>query len=134
MILFLQATHVIRPFVTLFVILSALAANGCGDFDVVDKSKEVVISKSEYDQLKAAAALAKQVGRYQIHREGIRVWRLDTATGSSCLQLTSDDDWKNADAASQSCATQDASEARERHRKYPSLFDIHGDPIPPAEK
>jgi hypothetical protein len=60
---------------------------------VVDKSKGVVISKAEYEQLKVAALQSKQVGRYQLDREGMRTWRLDTVTGNSCLLLTADRDW-----------------------------------------
>ena len=77
-----------RP-VLLFVLVCSMS--GCDDFQLADKSKEVVISKSEYEQLKAAVAAsqAKQVGRYQLHRDGFRTWRLDTATGRSCLLLTS---------------------------------------------
>jgi hypothetical protein len=92
------------------------------------QSKEVVISKAEYDELKAAAQ-AKQVGRYQLHREGFRTWRLDTATGRSCLLLTTDNDWKNAASTQNSCATEDWQEAQERHRLYPSLYDQDGNPI-----
>lgn len=112
-------------------IVAASTMFGCGDFDVVDKSKEVVISKAEYDQLKASAALGKQVGRYQIHREGVRTWRLDTATGRSCLLLTTEADWNNPKTQLQnSCADADWKEAQERHRLYPGLFNENGDPIP----
>jgi hypothetical protein len=120
-----------RPLVTLLVFLSIFTLSGCGDFDLVDKEKNVVISKAEYEQLKASAALAKQVGRYQVHREGFRTWRLDTATGRSCLLLASDADWKDPNTSSQSCADEDRTEARERHRLYPSLFDENGNPLPP---
>lgn len=120
-----------RSLVTLLIFFSAFASSGCGDFDVVDKSKEVVISKAEYEQLKAAAALPKQVGRYQLHREGYRTWRLDTATGHNCLLLTTDDDWKKPETTAESCAVEDENEAQQRHRLYPSLFDASGNPLPP---
>ncbi|MGA8222400.1 MAG: hypothetical protein WB780_12155 [Candidatus Acidiferrales bacterium] len=119
-----------RPLLTFLAILSLIAVTSCGDFGVVDKSKDVVISKAEYEQLKASAALAKQVGRYQLYREGVRTWRLDTATGRSCLLLTSEADWKNPDSLSASCDIEDRNEARERHRQYPSLFDENGNPLP----
>lgn len=107
---------------------------GCDDYQFAEKSKEVVISKEEYDQLKATAALAKQVGRYQLHREGSRTWRLDTATGHSCLLLASEYDWKTDAAKENSCASDDWREAQERHRLYPSLFDENGNPIAPAQQ
>ena len=106
------------------------ALSGCEDFEVVDKSKQVVISKEEYDQLRAAAAQAKQVGRYQLHREGPRTWRLDSATGRSCLLLATEYDWKNDATKENSCASEDWKEAQERHRLYPSIYDQNGDPIP----
>jgi hypothetical protein len=53
--------------------LAVCALCGCGDYQVADKSKDVLLSKEEYDQLKATAALAKQVGRYQLHRTGSRL-------------------------------------------------------------
>jgi len=112
-------------------LLSSFAVSGCDDYRLADKSKEVVISKEEYEQLKASAALAKQVGRYQVHREGFRTWRLDTATGRSCLLLTTEADWKSAGSTASSCASEDLNEARERHRLYPSLFDENGNPLPP---
>ncbi len=107
-----------------------LGVSGCDDYQMADKSKQVVLSKEEYEQLKASAALAKQVGRYQIHKEGLRTWRLDTATGKSCLMLATEAYWKSEGYGS-SCATEDLAEARERHRLYPSLFDADGNPIPP---
>lgn len=106
--------------------------SGCDDFQLADKSKEIVISKTEYDQLKAAVAAsqAKQVGRYQLHKEGFRTWRLDTATGKSCLLLTSEADWKGKGGQEGSCALEDWAAAQERHKLYPSLYDGNGDPIP----
>ena len=118
-----------RP-VLLFVAVCFMS--GCDDFQLADKSKEVVISKSEYEQLKAAVAAsqAKQVGRYQLHREGFRTWRLDTATGRSCLLLTSEADWKGKGSEQGSCALEDWAAAQERHKLYPSIYDGNGDPIP----
>jgi hypothetical protein len=113
-------------------VLAACASCGCDDYQVVDKSQQIVISKQEYEQLKAAAAQAKQVGRYQLHREGTRTWRLDTATGRSCLLLASQSDWDSKEGKAQnSCTQEDYNEAQERHRLYPSVFDGDGNPIPP---
>jgi hypothetical protein len=103
------------PRLSIIALLSC-GLSGCGDFDVVDKSKvevadrskQVVISKEEYEQLKTDAALTKQVGRYQLHKEGFRTWRLDTATGRSCLLLTTEADWKKPETMTQNnCAADD---------------------------
>lgn len=94
----------------LVLTLSLLAS--CDDFEVADKSKDVVISKVEYDRLEADAALGRQVGRFQIHRDGFRTWRLDTATGRSCLILTTDTDWKTGAKDQTSCADEDFERAQ----------------------
>jgi hypothetical protein len=125
------------PTLTL-ALVAACTLSGCDDYQiadkskeqVADKSKEVVISKAEYDALKAEAAQAKQVGRYQLHREGSRTWRLDTATGRHCLLLTTQYDWDHEGAKQTSCDTDDWQAAQERHRLYPSLYDQYGNPIP----
>jgi hypothetical protein len=123
----------IKPQPIFFVtIAAALGLNSCDSFDVVDKSKDVVISRSEYEQLKAAALQPKQVGRYQLHREGIRTWRLDTVTGNSCLLLTADWDWTAGGANQMDCPTVDYNEAQKRHRLYPNVYDKNGDSIRPG--
>jgi hypothetical protein len=111
-------------------VVGVLVVSGCEDYQMAEKSKEVVISKEEYEQLKASAALAKQVGRYQIHKEGPRTWRLDTATGKSCLMLTTEADWKGDASTQSSCAGEDFREAQERHRLYPNLYDTSRNPLP----
>lgn len=120
------------PWKPALLFLTASFLSGCDDYRLADKSKEVVISKSEYEQLKAAVAAsqAKQVGRYQLHREGFRTWRLDTATGSSCLLLTTEADWKGKGSEQSSCSLEDWAAAQQRHKLYPSIYDQNGDPIP----
>lgn len=98
--------------------------------EVVDKSKYVAISKSEYEQLKAAALETKQVGRYRLHRDGFRTWRLDTSTGQSCLLLATDADWKGGAKNQVSCSAENYLDARRRHLLFPTLYDQNGDPIP----
>ena len=77
--------------------------------DEVDAVKKIrsgqfeLVAKTELNQLKVDADLGKSTGRYQIHREGFRVWRLDTATGNICLLLSSDADWKKPEIAAQGC-------------------------------
>ena len=113
--------------------LTMCALCGCDDYQLADRSKDVVISKEEYDQLKGTAALTKQVGRYQLHRDGLRTWRLDTASGRSCLLLTTEYDWNSEGSKQNACTGDDWREAQERHRLYPSLFDQRGNPIAPTQ-
>lgn len=112
------------------VLFAACTLTGCDDYQVTDKSKDVVISKAEYEALKAAAAQAKQVGRYQLNREGSRTWRLDTSTGRHCLLLTTDYDWQHEGAKQNTCTTDDWKAAQELHRLYPSVYDENGNPLP----
>jgi hypothetical protein len=63
-----------------------------------------LISNQELATLRQDAEKGKSIGRYQIHREFYRTWRLDTATGKVCLLLTSEADWKKIDTAAQSCS------------------------------
>jgi hypothetical protein len=51
-----------------------------------------------------ALALGKHVNRYQMRTEGYRTWRFDTATGTICLLLAPDWDWKKPDVDLQNCS------------------------------
>ena len=100
-----------------FLVVFTCLAVGCDDVDIVDKTKSVVLKRDEYNKLKADAELGKSVGRYQIHREGTRTWRLDTATGKICLMLTSQYDWDHDAKDQTSCATEDAQSTRSNGMK-----------------
>lgn len=85
------------------------------------------VEKSEYDELKrkseeTAKRLAQtqedlqkareKIGEFQAHRyetfqNGFRRWRLDTVKGTSCVMLTTDQDWKNKETSRQSCTCED---------------------------
>lgn len=95
----------------LAVFAVSLLVSGCevvddSDYAMVQKVKGgqyTLIKADELSELKRLAELGKGVGRYQIHREGWRTWRLDTATGGICLLLTSDSDWKDPKVSAQGC-------------------------------
>lgn len=77
-----------------------LALNSVTDseFEAVKKLRTgqyTLISNQELVELKHDAELGKSAGRYQIHREGMRTWRLDTTTGQVCLLLTTEQIGKN---------------------------------------
>lgn len=48
-----------------------------------------------------------QAHRYQTFTTGGRTWRLDSAKGTSCVLLASEQDWRNAKTKEQSCACED---------------------------
>jgi hypothetical protein len=108
-----------QSLITCSIVIATLIATSCDDYTIADKAKMdacasgVVLTKADYDQLKREAEFGKSVGRYQIHREGARTWRLDTATGHICLMLTTTYDWEH-DAKDQSnCAIEDALNQRQ---------------------
>jgi len=101
-------TRTMGRYASIIIAAAILFTTGCGDYAVVDKTQFVVLKKDEYEKLKANAELGRSTGRYQIHRDGVRTWRLDTATGKICLLLTSQYDWDH-DAKDQSnCGVEDA--------------------------
>jgi hypothetical protein len=69
----------------------------------LESGQYTLIANQELMELKHEAELGKSVGRYQIHPEGFRTWRLDTSTGQICLLLTSEEDWKDRKIAAQGC-------------------------------
>jgi uncharacterized membrane-anchored protein YhcB (DUF1043 family) len=55
-------------------------------------------AKVETEQAKAATP-----HRYEVVKEGSRTWRLDTATGKTCLLLATEADWNKPESAAQNC-------------------------------
>jgi hypothetical protein len=102
---------------TLVIALLAVALSGCDSY--VEKSKYEDLQKQlsaaqkkiveDEDALRKAVEENAQAkpGRYERFSQGLRQWRLDTATGSSCILLTSEEDWKKADTLRQGCDCED---------------------------
>lgn len=100
----------------MLTVLSALLG-GCDSY--VDKSKYEAIhqellaantelAKSQEALRRANEEIAKtKPGRYQNFSQGYRQWRLDTATGSSCIILASSADWKDPNVKRQGCECED---------------------------
>ena len=101
--------------VAVVALVSAALQVGCSDldytrgqaeFDALQKirsGKYELVKSDELAQLRKDAEIGKSVGRYQMHHIGFRTWRLDTATGDSCLLLTSEWDWKKPETAELAC-------------------------------
>ena len=57
-------------------------------------------------QLKKEIAEPKQKPsldhHYELRNAGLRTWRFDSATGDTCIQLTSEADWKRKETKEQS--------------------------------
>lgn len=105
----------IKQFTIVVFILTAFQL-GCSDLDVATSQAEVdaikkirsgqyeLVKSDELAQLRKDAEMGRSVGRYQVHRFGFRAWRLDTATGTSCLLLTTEADWKKPESQIQACS------------------------------
>ncbi len=65
-------------------------------------------AQAALSQVKSQLELEKSAkpDRYKIVKEGWRTWRLDSATGTVCLLLASDADWKIPKIAAQGCDVQ----------------------------
>ena len=63
----------------------------------------------EIPQLKTQIAELekKPEHQYELRNVALRTWRFDPATGDSCIQLTTEADWKKAETIRQSCEYQD---------------------------
>jgi cell division septum initiation protein DivIVA len=94
----------------------ALLLTGCDEY--VEKAKYETLQKENADlkrQLsesqqslrKAQEQVAQcQAHKYEIFHKGFRTWRLDTVTGSTCILLTTAEDWKKADTKLESCGNE----------------------------
>ncbi len=93
---------------SLFILL-----NG-SDCDPQKQDGRITALEADMKQLKADVAELKQKPKtehhYELRNEGLRTWRFDSATGDTCIQLTSDADWKRKETKSQSCACTDNSD------------------------
>ncbi|MBI3894721.1 MAG: hypothetical protein HY313_02200 [Acidobacteria bacterium] len=89
--------------------LCVLTGFGCGSNRFVDTLNKVnsgdyeLVRKDDLLKLRGEAALGKGVGRYQQYSRGERTFRLDTATGETCLLLATEEDWKKPEVAAIAC-------------------------------
>jgi len=72
----------------------------------LESGQYTLISNEDLNKLKQEAELGRSVGRYQIHKEEFRTWRLDTSSGRICLLLASEADWKDTKMAAENCNLQ----------------------------
>lgn len=103
-----------RRSLLLLICVATTFLASCDNLDIVDKSESKIITKeqakeyilvnrADLEQLKLDASAGRSVGRYREYREGFRTWRLDTSTGSNCILLTTEWDWKKPETTAQGC-------------------------------
>jgi hypothetical protein len=87
--------------------LVVLCAIGYGAYTFFDKKSEAdQKQQQEIQELKAKIAdleNKKPEHHYELRNEGLRTFRFDPATGESCIQLTTEADWKRPDTMRQGC-------------------------------
>jgi hypothetical protein len=81
--------------------------------DPQKQEARIAALETEVKQLKAEVVELKQKPtehHYELRSEGFRTFRFDPATGETCIQLTSEADWKRKETQAQSCDCSDKSD------------------------
>jgi hypothetical protein len=84
------------------------------DCDPQKQNQRISSLESEVKQLKDKVAELEQKQtatpehHYELRNEGFRTFRFDSATGDTCIKLTSEADWKRKETKEQSCDCTDA--------------------------
>jgi hypothetical protein len=76
---------------------------------VPESSASEKAQAAEIEQLKKRLATLEKTPEhhYELRSEGTRTFRFDPATGESCIQLATKEDWKSAETTRQGCQYQD---------------------------
>jgi hypothetical protein len=112
-----------------------LLSSGC---DLQKQDERVRSLEADVKQLKTEVAELKQKPKaapehhYELRNEGFRTWRFDSATGDTCIQLTSAGDWKRKETKGESCTCSDAMQHyaampsdTEQQQKYAENYNKH---------
>jgi hypothetical protein len=105
---------------SLFVLLNS---DDCDPHKQADKIRAL---EADVKQLKTDVAETKQRAKaehhYELRNVGFRMFRFDPVTGDTCIQLTSEADWKLKDTKRQSCNCADEAD---HWREMPKDTDQH---------
>ena len=97
-----------------FVLSLVLLVNS-DDCDPQKQNQRINSLEIEVKQLKDKVAELEQKQaavpehHYELRSAGFRTFRFDPSTGETCIQLTSDADWKRKETKAQSCDCRDSS-------------------------
>lgn len=92
-------------------VVSILIVLNSSDCDPQKQNNRISQLEADVKQLKADVVELKQKPRehhYELRNEGFRTWRFDPTTGDTCIQLTSEADWKRKQTMSESCGCADS--------------------------
>jgi hypothetical protein len=91
-------------------VLSLLSSFGCGsqkqDARIQSLEADVKQLKTEMSELRGKPKTPEH--HYELRVQGLRTWRFDPATGETCIQLTTSEDWKRKETRNQSCDCSDS--------------------------
>jgi hypothetical protein len=94
-------------------LLSLVIVLSSSDCDPQKQDERISTLEADVKQLKADIVELKQKPKiehhYELRNEGFRTFRFDSATGDTCIQLTSEADWKRKGTKEQSCQCSDNS-------------------------
>jgi hypothetical protein len=99
-----------RPMPKALLLLSLLIVLNGPECDPKKQDERITALEASVNQLKAAIVELKQKPKehhFELRNEGLRTWRFDSATGETCIQLTSEADWKRKETKGQSCSCSD---------------------------
>lgn len=105
---------------SLFILLDS------SDCDPQKQDERTRALETDVKQLKVDVAELKQrqnavpEHHYELRNEGTRTFRFDSATGETCIQLASADDWKRKETKLQSC---DCTDSSARYSAMPQRSD-----------
>jgi|SRR5580658_10963752 hypothetical protein len=90
-----------------FAIFFCLLSSGCVQRAEYDAAQKELKEMKEALKKSQEQLTDLQAHRYQSFATNGRTWRLDSTTGTICVLLTSDQDWKNAKTKSDACICED---------------------------
>ncbi len=103
----------IRPAAELVLLTVLLVTTACDGYIQKEKydaaQKEISDLRRQYTESQESLRKAQeqvaecQAHKYQIFHQSHRTWRLDTVNGTTCILLTTDEDWKKPGTQSQAC-------------------------------
>jgi len=90
------------------LVLCLFALLNTSDCDSDKQNQRIASLESQVKELSAEVAQLKQKRaepehHYELRNVGFRTFRFDSATGDTCIQLTTDEDWKRKGTKAQSC-------------------------------
>lgn len=98
--------HTLHFMIVAFAVLGSVGCNSEIEAKLRSQEAEIKQLKADVAELKSRKPATEH--HYELRKAGFRTFRFDSATGETCIQLTTPADWKNKNTKSQSCECVDA--------------------------